>query len=214
MSYVDGTELRILNKEFGAVDYTPDANLFAGLFTVVPADDGTGGTEATGGSYARVSVANDATQFPSANPKVNANVITYLAATADWGTIKGMGWFSASTAGSLRAWSYLCDMLIPMAVGLNTGDLVWAPGHAFTNGMKVIVWAPAGSTLPTGLSAGTEYFVIGASGNNFQLSLTSGGSAVVITVDGSMTIARSRFTPVNLGDTPSFKAGDFSLVQD
>lgn len=214
MSFVDATELRVLNKEFGAVDYTPDANLFAGLLTTVPADDGTGGTEVSGGSYARVSVANNGTQFPSANPKVNANVVTFPTASAGWGGIKGMGWFSAASAGSLRAWSYLCDMLIPMAVGLATGDIVHAPGHAFTNGMEVIVWAPAGVTLPGALAAGTAYFVINAASGNLQLSLTSGGAAINITSDGAMIIARSRFTTVNNGDTPSFAASGFSMLLD
>lgn len=214
MSFVDATELRILHKEFGAVDYTPDANLFAGLFTTVPADDGTGGVEPSGGAYARVSVANNATQFPSANPKVNANAITFPVPTAPWNQCKAMGWWSASTAGTLRHWAYLCDMIIPMAVGIASTDFVWAPGHSFTNGMLVIGWAPAGSTMPAGLTAGTEYFVVGVTGSSFQLSLTSGGAAINITADGSMIVARSRFTSPTIGDTPSFAASGWAHSLD
>ena len=217
MSFTNAEELRILGKEYGATDYTPDGTLYAALFTTVPADDGTGGTEATGGNYARVAVTNNTTNFPSANPKLNGTAIAFPTATtggySSGATLKGMGFYSASSGGTLRSWAYLCDTLFSF-VGLDTGDIIWAPGHTYTNGTKVIVWAPASQTLPTGLSAGTEYFVISASGDSFQVSTTSGGSAVAIPANGGGLVARSRFTVVNEGDTPSFAASAFSHLLD
>lgn len=215
MSFTNARETALLNNEYGASAAGTDATKYAGLFTTVPADDGTGGVEVTGGSYARVGVTNNLTNFPSANPKVNANPVTFAQASADWGLIKGMGWFDALTVGNLRSWAWLCDQIIRMAVGLNTGDIIHAPGHAFANDTKVIVWAPQGVTLPGGLSAGQEYYVINAvAGQNLQVSLTQGGAAVAITADGGLVIARSRFTPVMNGDTPSFAASGFSHELD
>lgn len=215
MSIIDATELAILNELQGGTAFAADATLFAALFTTVPIDDGSGGTEANYTSYARVSVTNNTTNFPSANPKLNATAVTFPTATgAQTGTVKALGWFTASSGGTLRVIARLVDQVIPMFVGLDTGDIIWAPGHAFSNGVQVVLWAPAGTTLPTGLSADTPYFVISASGNSFQLSLTSGGAAITISGDGSGSIGRSRHTTVGIGDTPAVAISGYSLSLD
>lgn len=215
MSLIDATELAVINELFGGTAFAADATLYAALFTTVPADDGSGGVEANYTGYARVSVTNNTTNFPSANPKLNANAINFAQATGpQTGKIKALGWFTASSAGTLRAIARLCDKLTPWAVGLATGDLIWAPGHTLVAGEKAIVWAPAGATLPTGLTQDTEYYVINVSGDSLQLSLTSGGSAIDITANGAMSIARSRFDDVNIGTTPTFAASAFSFLVD
>lgn len=63
-------------------------------------------------------------------------------------------------------------------------DVVTAAGHPFVNGDAVRVWNTGGS-LPGGLSASTDYYVISASGDTFKLSATSGGAAIDITSAGS-----------------------------
>ena len=215
MSFINATELAIVDEIFGGVALAADATLYAALFTTVPADDGSGGVEANYTSYARVSKTNNTTNFPSANPKANNTTVDFPQATgAQSGSIKAIGWFTASSGGTLRAIARLMDTVVRMAVGLNTGDLIWAPGHAFTNDMKVVVFAPSGVTLPAGLSADTEYFVIGVSGNSFQLSLTQGGAAVAITADGAMVIGRSRHTVVNIGDTPQIAVSGWTMELD
>ena len=52
--------------------------------------------------------------------------------------------------------------------------------------------------IPTGLTADTIYFVISADTNTFQLSLTSGGSAVTISDDGSWT--QNRYSEFKIPD--------------
>ena len=216
MSFTDARELALINNEYGAVAAGTRANKFAGLFTTAPADDGTGGVETTYGGYARQGQTNNTTNFPSANPKTNATAITFpVATTPSPSKVKAMGWWDAVSSGNLDSWAWLCDQIIPIAVGLDTGDIIYAPGHGWANDTKVIVWAPAGATLPAGLSAGVEYYVISAvAGVSLQLSLTQGGAAVTITANGSLSIARSRFTDVNIGDTPSFAIGGFSHTID
>lgn len=215
MSIINATELAILDELQGGTAFAADATLFAALFTTVPADDGSGGVEANYASYARVSVTNNTTNFPSANPKLNATAVNFPAATgAQAGTVKALGWFTASSGGTLRVIARLVDQVVPMFVGLNTGDIIWAPGHGFSDGVQVVLWAPAGTTLPTGLSADTPYFVISTSGNSFQLSLTAGGAAIVISADGSGSIGRSRHTTVGIGDTPSVAVSGYSLSLD
>lgn len=86
-------------------------NLWIGLFTTTPADAG-GGTEVTGGSYARKSVIRNATtDFGAATgttgTTANAAVVTFATATAAWGTVTQFGIFDASTAGNLVYWGDL-----------------------------------------------------------------------------------------------------------
>lgn len=66
-----------------------------------------------------------------------------------------------------------------------TSDLVSPTQGTFVNkdGMRLYTT----TTLPAGLSTGTDYFVISTSGKTFKLSATAGGSAVDITDTGTGT---------------------------
>lgn len=61
----------------------------------------------------------------------------------------------------------------------------WA-SHPLSNGDRVI-FSNSGGAMPTGLSDATVYFVVGDAANDFQVSLTLGGSAVTFSDDGSGT---------------------------
>lgn len=54
----------ILDGKFGSG--TP-ATVYAALFVTIPNGDGTGGTEFTGGTYARIGITNNNTNFPAAS---------------------------------------------------------------------------------------------------------------------------------------------------
>lgn len=92
------------------------ANWFFGLMTTAPSDTGPG-TEVSGGSYARVSVARSLANFAgtqgagttvassgTGGQSSNNVAITFAAPTANWGTVVGVGLFDASTAGNM--WFY------------------------------------------------------------------------------------------------------------
>ena len=94
--------------------YTPPTTWYVGLFTAAPTAAG-GGTEITGGSYARVGVACSPTAWSSTggsgtttNPSVgtsgtvsNNAAITFPTPTAGWGTAVWVGFFDAATGGNL-----------------------------------------------------------------------------------------------------------------
>jgi hypothetical protein len=73
---------------------------YVSLHTADPLD--TGGSEVTGGSYARVGPV----AFTNAgnNPTVSSNsaILTFPAATAAWGTVTHFGAWDAATAGNFR----------------------------------------------------------------------------------------------------------------
>ena len=118
-SFSNFLELELLDHVFGAAAYTAPVTLYVALFTVAPSDSG-GGTEVAGGSYARAPVTNNATNFPAAaaGAKSNGTAITFVTATANWGTVVAFGIFDAASAGNLLAWA---DLTVNKPI--NNGDI-------------------------------------------------------------------------------------------
>lgn len=118
MSKSNYLENKLLDLVFGGTTFTPPATLYIALYTSDPTDADTG-TEVSGGSYARVAVTNNATNWPAASggQKSNANAITFAQATASWGTVTHVGIRDALTGGNLL---YSGPLVTPRTV--NNGD--------------------------------------------------------------------------------------------
>jgi len=102
-SFSDYYENKIIDHMLRNQAFTPPSTLYVALYTVSPTDAG-GGTEVSGGSYARQTVTFAAA---SSGATSNSADITFPQATADWGTIVAVGILDASTAGNLVAWGAL-----------------------------------------------------------------------------------------------------------
>lgn len=90
-------ENAVLNHFLRNSSTSSPTTVYVGLYTVTPTDAG-GGTEVTGGSYARQAVTFAA---PVSGVCSNTGAVTYPTATAGWGTVVAMGIFDASSAGNL-----------------------------------------------------------------------------------------------------------------
>ncbi len=105
----DYLEPRLLDELFNKVDFV-GPSVFVALFTAAPSDAG-GGTEVSGGAYARQLVDTNASAGdPKWNLAVvdgigflidNLNDIVFPVATATWGLIVAFGIFDAVTGGNL-----------------------------------------------------------------------------------------------------------------
>lgn len=104
-SLSDYLENKLLDHIRGKTSYTMPT-VYVGLFTAAPSDSG-GGTEVSGGSYARKSTAGADWAAASGGSGANANDITFAAASASWGTVTHFGLFDASSGGNLLAWGSL-----------------------------------------------------------------------------------------------------------
>jgi hypothetical protein len=107
MSATEARERLLADSQFGAGaqgSFAP-ATWYLGVSTTVPADDGTGFTEPSGGSYARVAITNNATNWPAAatadgvTTKKNGAKFTFVNPTGNWGLLIWWGLFTASTGG-------------------------------------------------------------------------------------------------------------------
>lgn len=90
-------ETQLLNHVLRATAYSSPTTIYVGLFTVAP-DEAGGGTEVTGGSYARQQVTFTA---PAPDSCSNDADVTFPTATADWGTVTAFALFDAASAGNM-----------------------------------------------------------------------------------------------------------------
>lgn len=119
--WVNGEEQDILEL-WAAGTALPNTPSHVGLFTTTPADDGTGGTEVTGGSYAREAYARNGTNWGSSTAGAPSTIqslvaITFTTASANWGTVASWGYFTAVTAGTL-----LLFAVLDTSKAVNNGD--------------------------------------------------------------------------------------------
>ncbi len=107
----------ILDEVFRNVGYTPPVTVYAALFTVAPTVAG-GGTEVTGGGYARQAIT-----FGAASGGVvsNSNTPTWTASGANYGTVVAVGYFDASSGGNLLAFDAFTGVVV------NDGNTISIP---------------------------------------------------------------------------------------
>lgn len=110
-SFSNDLEDKVLNHVLGGGDYSRPATVYIGLWTAALSDTSTGtsANEVSGGSYARKSVTNNSTNWPAASggAKANGTAITFVTATASWGTVTHFAILDAATAGNILGWAQL-----------------------------------------------------------------------------------------------------------
>lgn len=121
-----------------------------------------GGTAVDGGAGG-----TDITVYPTLDPALSTS-----------GTYYTMSYGGGYTSLAVGASSQLCTFN-------GDTDFIAASGHGLINGDIVEF---TGGTLPTGLSTLTWYYVVNKTASTFQVSTSSGGSAVNFTGNGSGNI--------------------------
>ena len=114
---------------------TGPTNTYIALLTAAPSDSG-GGTEVSGGSYARVTYASSLANWAgtqsagstsassgTGGQTSNNNAITFPAPTANWGVVTHLGIYDASSGGNLLYW-----VALTASKTINNGDA--APSFA------------------------------------------------------------------------------------
>ena len=87
-----------------SVDSLP-ATYYVALSTTVPADDGPGFTEVSGGSYARAVFGPGS--VPEDGLVSNLNDIEYQECTESWGVVKAFALYDTAIGGNLLTWDKL-----------------------------------------------------------------------------------------------------------
>jgi hypothetical protein len=130
----DYLENKLVDLTLRGQAFTAPATLYFGLHTAATTDAG-GGTEVTGGSYARVAVTASLANFNGTQGSAgavssgtggvtsNATTITFPAPTANWGVVSHFGIWDAASAGNL-----LFHGALSTSKTINNGDA--APSFA------------------------------------------------------------------------------------
>ena len=117
MSFSHYLETKVLDHVFAGTAYTAPSTLYVALFTAAPSDSG-GGTEVSGGAYARQTIA-----FTTSGDTTSNNAaIEFPTATANYGTVTHVGIYDASSSGNLMAWAALTS-----SKTIETGDVFRIP---------------------------------------------------------------------------------------
>src|SRR4051794_41047719 len=125
----DYLENKIIDWLLRGQSYTPPATVYVALFTAAPSDTG-GGTEVSGGSYARVAVTSSLANWAGTQAAAsttassgtggttsNNAVITFPTPSANWGSITYMALMDASTSGNM-----LAEAALTTPKTVNNGD--------------------------------------------------------------------------------------------
>jgi hypothetical protein len=126
--FSDYAENNLIDHLFRDITFAKSAALHVALFTSDPTDAASG-TEVSGGSYARVSVAPGSTNWANTQASgtgastgtggatSNKNTITFPAPTANWGSVTHFAIFDAATSGNM-----LFSAALTTAKTVNNGD--------------------------------------------------------------------------------------------
>lgn len=136
-------ENAVIDHIFRGATFSKPSALYVALFTAAPSDSG-GGTEVSGGSYARAQLDPSNTNWNATQggttgassgtggQTANAVDITFPTPSADWGSVTHIGIFDASSSGNLLFHGALTT---PKTV--NNGD----PAPKFTAGSLTVTLA-------------------------------------------------------------------------
>lgn len=141
----------------------------------------TGSNEATYYSGGRVSVS---WASPASGNTVLASQPSAFDVTGSQ-TIEYVGFWSALTSGTFAGMGPVGAGTIYAFTAATSGNLFTAPGSSYSNGQTVVLFDGAGATIPSNFTVGTVYYIISASGATFELSATSGGSAITVNAAGA-----------------------------
>lgn len=106
----DYLETVLLNHVLRNTPYTPPATIYAALFTVAPGEAG-GGTEVTGGTYARQAITFAA---PVNSVAANSGTVNFTGMPGT--TVVAVALMTAATAGSMLFYKSIAN------VSVNAGD--------------------------------------------------------------------------------------------
>lgn len=192
--------------------YTPVATVYVSLHTADPGLTGT--NEVTGGTYARqaVTLTAAASSHTDNNALLSFTLMPVVAAPGV--TFAGL-WDAATTGnffygGPLTPASQITNAFTALA----SSDVITAYAHGLTTNDTVEFETAEGTALPTGITAGTIYYVIatGLTTDVFEVSATLGGGALNITANGQGIVRKVSGKTTNAGDTFQIATGDLDLT--
>lgn len=210
-------DITLIGDAAGLQNSAAAGNLYVSLHTAEPGEGGDQTTSETAyTNYARQAVARSAGGWTvSANQVSNAAAINFPQCGVTGATITHFGiGTDSSGAGKLLYSGPLGTVVQGPFTAIAAGDLITIPGHTLAVDERVAFYPAFGSSLPTGITEGTIYWVKTVSGNDITISTTQGGATLDITAAGDGVAIEAATLAVSSGITPSFAIGALVVTED
>jgi hypothetical protein len=206
------------NVMLDALDESATQITHIGIHTLTDPGQGTNANagEATGGSpaYARLAAVWGAA---AAEVKSNTGALTFDVPAGTYGfftlwnaltgnTSNYRGSIPFGGASALKGFASVDTTL--------TNDQFFSVAHGMADGDRVFLRPVFAEAIPTGLTAGTIYFVVSSATNTFKVSATSGGAAVDITALGGGEVYWQRVIPEVFGSQGQITVAAAALALD
>lgn len=228
MSFSNALETALLNHYFtnAAIANVGDAgglqpsavagSLYVSLHVADPGEGGSQNTSpATYTGYAYAAIARSGAGFTvSGNNVQNAALVSFPACTGGSDTITHWGLGRSSSGAGTLDFSGCLGASVQGPFTAATNDNITIPGHTLIVDDRVAFFPAYGSTLPTGITEGTLYWVKTSATDVITISATQGGATLDITASGDGVAYKAATLAVSNGITPQIAAGAMSITLD
>lgn len=212
----NNTNISLVGDATGLRGSTTAGSLYVSLHTAEPGEAGSQNTSETAyTNYARVAVARSGSGWTvSGNQVSNAAAVTFAQCGVTGATITHFGVGTDSSGAGKLLFKAPLSSVVQGPFTAKTDDTITIPGHSLAVDERVAFYPAFGSSLPTGITEGTIYWVKTVSGDDITISTTQGGGTLDITAVGDGVAIESSTLAVSSGITPSFAIGALVINED
>lgn len=212
----NNTDIALIGDAAGIQNSATAGSLYVSLHTADPAEAGNQSTnEAAYTNYARQAVARSGSGWTvSGNQVSNAAAINFPQCGLTGADITHWGIGTDSSGTGKLLYKGPLGSALQGAFTAKADDTITIPGHTLAVDERVAFYPVPGSSLPTGITEGTIYWVKTVSGDDITISATQGGAAVNITAVGDGIAIEAAVLSVSNGVTPSFAIGALVVTED
>lgn len=212
----NNTDFANVGDAAGLQNSAAAGSLYVSLHTSDPGEAGSQTTNETAyTNYARVAVARSGAGWTvSGNSVSNTAAIPFAQCGATGATITHFGIGTDSSGAGTLLYSNTLGASNQGPFTAKTDDTITIPGHSLSVNDRVAFYPAFGSSLPTGITEGTQYFVKTVSGDDITISTTQGGGTLDITAVGDGVAYKAAALAVSNGITPQFAIGALVVTED
>lgn len=209
-------DIPLIGDAAGLQNSATAGSLYVSLHTAEPGEGGDQTTSETAyTNYARVAVARSGAGWTvSSNSVSNAAAINFPQCGATGATITHFAIGTDSSGAGKILYKGPLGTAVQGPFTAKADDTITIPGHSLAVDERVAFYPAFGSSLPTGLTEGTIYWVITVAGDDITVSTTQGGGAVNITAVGDGVAVECVTLAVSSGITPTFAIGALVVTED
>lgn len=209
-------DITLIGDAAGLQNSAAAGNLYVSLHTAEPGEAGDQTTSETAyTNYARVAVVRSSAGWTvSANQVSNTAAINFAACGVTGATLTHWGIGTDSSGAGKLLYSGPLGTVVQGPFTATAADVITIPGHTLAVDERVAFYPAFGSSLPTGITEGTIYWVKTVSGNDITISTTQGGGTLDITAVGDGVAIEAATLAVSSGITPSFAIGALVVTED